>query len=57
MLRGIADALNTEFRSFEPGGPRGTAALAAAMSVSLAVLAALLLHSDEAGGRRFPPGW
>src|ERR1700739_2929561 len=47
MLRGIADALNTEFRSFEPGGPRGTAALAAAMSVCIAVLAALLLHSDE----------
>jgi uncharacterized membrane protein YgaE (UPF0421/DUF939 family) len=47
MLRGIVDALNTEFRSLEPGGPRGTAALAAALSVSLAVLAALLLHSDE----------
>jgi uncharacterized membrane protein YccC len=47
MLRGIADALDTEFRSLEPGGPRGTEALAAAMSVSLAVLAALLLHSDE----------
>jgi uncharacterized membrane protein YccC len=47
MLRGIAGALNTEFRSFEPRGPRGTAALAASMSVSLAVLAALLLHSDE----------
>ena len=47
MLRGIAGALNTELRSFEPRGPRGTAAMAAAMSVSLAVLAALLLHSDE----------
>ena len=47
MLRGIVDALNTEFRSLEPGGPRGTEALAAALSVSLAVLAALLLHSDE----------
>jgi uncharacterized membrane protein YccC len=47
MLRGIASALNTEFRSLEPGGPRGTEALAAAMSVSLAVLAAFLLHSDE----------
>src|SRR5438270_14094509 len=47
MLRGIAGALNTEVRSLEPGGPRGTAALAAAMCVSLAVLAALLLHSDE----------
>ncbi len=47
MLRGIADALNTEFRSLEPGGPRGTAALAAAISVSIAILAALLLHSDE----------
>jgi uncharacterized membrane protein YccC len=47
MLRGIASALHTEFRSLELRGPRGTAALAAAMSVSLAVLAALLLHSDE----------
>jgi uncharacterized membrane protein YccC len=47
MLRGIASALNSEFRSLEPRGPRGTEALAAAMSVSLAVLAAFLLHSDE----------
>ena len=47
MLREIAGALQTEFRSLEAGGARGTAALAAAMSVSLAVLAALLLHSDE----------
>src|ERR1700752_2437023 len=47
MLRGIARALNTEFRSLEPGGPRGTEALAATMSVSLAVLAAFVLHSDE----------
>ena len=47
MLREIVGALNTEFRSLEARGPRGTAALAAAMSVSLAVFAALLLHSDE----------
>src|SRR6516225_9025560 len=47
MLRGIACALGTELRSLEPRGPRGTAALSAAMSVSLAVLAALILHSDE----------
>src|SRR5260370_25986686 len=47
MLRGIAGALHTEFRSLEAGGPRGTAAVGAALSVSLAVLAALLLHSDE----------
>jgi uncharacterized membrane protein YccC len=47
MLRGITGALNTEFRSLEPRGPRGTEALAAAMSVSLAVLAAFVLHSDE----------
>ena len=47
MLRGIVGALNTEFRSLEPRGPRGTEALAAAISVTLAVLAALLLHSDE----------
>ena len=47
MLRGIASALGTELRSLEPRRPRGTAALSAAMSVSLAVLAALILHSDE----------
>ena len=47
MLRGIAGALNTEFRSLAPRGSRGTDALAAAMSVSLAGLAAFLLHSDE----------
>src|SRR5260370_3040507 len=47
MLRGIAGALHTEFRSFEACGPRGTAAVGAALSVSHAVLAALLLHSDE----------
>jgi uncharacterized membrane protein YccC len=47
MLREIAGALHTEFRSLEAHGRRGTAALAAALSVSLAVLAAFLLHSDE----------
>jgi hypothetical protein len=31
MLREIAGALRTEFRSLEARGPRGTAALAAAM--------------------------
>jgi uncharacterized membrane protein YccC len=47
MLREVAGALSTELRSLEPGGPRGTEALASALSVALAVLAALLLHSDE----------
>jgi uncharacterized membrane protein YccC len=47
MLRGIATALSREMRSLEPGGERGTTALAAALSVSLAALAAFLLHSDE----------
>jgi uncharacterized membrane protein YccC len=47
MLRAIAGALGTELRSLEPGGPRGTAALSAALSVALAALAALVLHSDE----------
>jgi uncharacterized membrane protein YccC len=47
MLRVIAGALATELRSLEPGGPRGTEALASALSVALAALAALLLHSDE----------
>src|ERR1700741_3594684 len=43
----IARALGTEFRSLEPHGPRGTQALAAALSVAVAALAALFLHSDE----------
>jgi len=47
MLRAIAGALRTELRSLEPGGVRGTKALGAALSVALAVLAALILHSDE----------
>jgi len=47
MLRGIVEALNTEFRSLTPRGPRGTEALAAALSVTLAALAAFLVHSDE----------
>src|SRR5215470_7474243 len=47
MLRAIAGALRTELRSLEPGGVRGTEALGAALSVALAVLAALFLHSDE----------
>jgi uncharacterized membrane protein YccC len=47
MLRAVARALGTELRSLEPGGPRGTEALAAALSVALAALAALVLHSDE----------
>jgi uncharacterized membrane protein YccC len=47
MLREIAGALRTELRSLEPRGPRGTEALAAALSVALAALAALFLHSDE----------
>jgi len=47
MLRELIGALHTEFRSFELRGARGTAAVAAALSVSLALLAAFLLHSDE----------
>jgi uncharacterized membrane protein YccC len=47
MLRSITSALGTELRSLEPRGPRGTTALAAALSVALAVLAAFILHSDE----------
>jgi uncharacterized membrane protein YccC len=43
----IPGALVTELRSLEPHGPRGTEALAAALSVALAALAALILHSDE----------
>src|SRR6202047_4007191 len=50
MLRVIAGALGTELRSLERAGPRGTEALASALSVALAALAALLLHSSD-------PGW
>jgi len=47
MLRAIVGSLSTEFRSLEPEGVRGTKALGAALSVALALLAALVLHSDE----------
>jgi uncharacterized membrane protein YccC len=47
MLRDIVEALSTELRLLEPGGVRGTKALGAALSVALAVFAALILHSDE----------
>src|SRR5262245_41420364 len=47
MLRQIVGALSTEFRSLEPYGPRGTEAAGAALSVTLAVLAAFVVHSDE----------
>jgi uncharacterized membrane protein YccC len=47
MLRELTGALDTEFRSFELRGTRGIAALSAVLSVTLAVSAAFLLHSDE----------
>ena len=47
MLRDILTALATELRSLEWRGPRGLEATEAAASVTLAVLIALLLHSDE----------
>lgn len=47
MLRELTGALNTEFHSFELRGARGITALAAVLSVTLAVLAAFVLHSDE----------
>ena len=47
MLREIPSALVTELRSLELRGARGIEAAEAAASVTLAVLAALALHSDE----------
>ena len=47
MLGRISRALGEELRSAEFRGPRGTEALAASLSVTLAAFAAFALHSDE----------
>jgi hypothetical protein len=47
MLREISSALGTELYSLQLRGPRAEEALEASLSVALAVLAALALHSDQ----------